>query len=120
MDIATKDVLLHVAGMLAILTALAHGVIAELSVFPRARIEPRRVRNLLRLIWQASTIDWIALGVLLIVAPTLVSDTARRWIAVAAIVVYGFAAIGNALASRGRHVDWVLMCAVVALAWMGA
>jgi len=36
-----------------------------------------------------------------------------------AVVVYGYGAIGNAVASRGRHVGWCLMGCVIALALAG-
>jgi hypothetical protein len=114
-----RDLALQAAGVLAILVAIVHGAIAELRVFPKSRIEPRGAQTLLRLIWQASTIDWIGIGVLLIAAPTLGSDTARRWVIAVAVVVYGYGAIGNAVASRGRHVGWLLMGGVIALALIG-
>ena len=57
------------------------------------------------MIWQASTVDSIAIGCLLIAAPMLGLD-ARRWIIAIAVVVYGYGAIGNAVASRGRHIGW--------------
>src|SRR5215470_16561959 len=96
-----RDWALGVAGVLAIAVAIVHGAIAELHVFATAQIEPQGTRNLLRLIWQASTIDWIGVGVLLIAAPWLGSQSARHWIIAVAVVVYGYAAIGNALAVRG-------------------
>jgi hypothetical protein len=114
-----RDLALLASGVLAILVAIAHGAIAELRVFANARIEPRRTRKLLRLVWQASTIDWIAIGVLLIAAPWLGSQVARHWIIAVAVVVYAYAAVGNAVASRGRHAGWILMSCVVALALTG-
>lgn len=114
-----RDLAPQAAGVLAIFVAIAHGAIAELQVFSRARIEPQRMRGLLRMVWQASTLAWIAIGLLLIAVPTLGSDTARRWIIGVAVVVYGYAAVGNAVATRGRHVGWCLMLGVVALALMG-
>ena len=114
-----RDLALQAAGALAILTAIVHGAIAELRVFANARIEPRRTRGLLRMVWQASTVDWIGLGVLLIATPALGSEAARRWIIALAVVVYGYGAIGNFVATRGRHVGWCLMAAVVALALIG-
>ncbi len=113
-----QDLALQAAGVLAILVAIAHGLIAELRVFPAARIEPGWARTLLRMVWQASTVDWIAIGVLLIAAPSLGSP-ARSWVVGVAVVVYGCAAIGNAVATRGRHVGWLLMAGVVALALWG-
>jgi len=114
-----RDLALQAAGALAILVAIAHGAIAELRVFAKAHIAPQRTRVLLRLIWQASTVDWIGIGVLLAAAPTFGSETARRWVIATAVVVYGYAAIGNAIASRGRHCGWYLASGVVALALLG-
>lgn len=114
-----RDLALQAAGVLAILVAIVHGIIAELQVFAKARIEPQRTRQLLRMVWQASTVDWIGMGVLLIAAPALGSETARRWIVAVAVVVYGYAAVGNAVATRGRHLGWCLMTCVVALALLG-
>jgi uncharacterized membrane protein HdeD (DUF308 family) len=113
-----RDLALQAAGVLAIIVALIHGAIAELGVFVKAHIEPSRTRRLLRLIWQASTVDWIVVGTLLIAAPMLGSQ-ARPWIIAAAVIVYGYAAIANAIATRGRNVGWVLMTCVVALALGG-
>ncbi len=114
-----RDVALQAAGVLAIVVAIAHGAIGELQVFARSRVEPRRVRGLLRMIWQASTLDWIGIGLLLIAAPAFGSETARHWIIAVAVVVYSYAAIGNAVATRGRHLGWCLMAGVVALALIG-
>ncbi|MFO1159437.1 MAG: hypothetical protein U1E60_11405 [Reyranellaceae bacterium] len=113
-----QDLALQAAGVLAIVVAMAHGIIAERRVFPAAHIEPGWTLRLLRMVWQASTVDWIAVGVLLIAAPGLGSP-ARQWVVGAAVVVYGYAAIGNATATRGRHIGWVLMAVVVALSLVG-
>ena len=114
-----RDLALRAAGVLAIVVAIAHGAVAEFTVFARARIEPHRTRDLLRMVWQASTVDWIGMGLLLIAVPALGSETARQWIIAVAVVVYGYAAIGNAVATRGRHVGWCLMIGVIALALLG-
>ena len=114
-----RDLALQAAGVLAILVAIAHGAIAELRVFVAARIEPRGTRKLLRMVWHASTVGWIGIGLLLIAAPALGSELARRWVIAVAVVVYGYAAVGNAVATRGRHPGWGLMTGVVALALIG-
>jgi hypothetical protein len=107
-----RDLALQAAGVLAILVALVHGAIAELHIFAKARIEPPGTRRLLRLIWQASTVDWIGIGVLLIAAPAIGSPAARGWIVAVAAAIYAYAAFGNFMATRGRHIGWVLMSAV--------
>ncbi|WP_338829993.1 hypothetical protein [Bradyrhizobium sp. 27S5] len=114
-----RDLLLQGAGVLAIVVSLIHGVLGETKVFARATIEPPRLRFLLRLVYQAGTVAWIGGGVLLIVAPTMASDAARHWIVATLAVVFGFAALANALATRGRHFGWLAMSAVVALAAAG-
>ena len=114
-----RDLALQAAGVLAILVAIAHSIIVERKVFARVRIEPQSTRRLLRMLCQASTIDWLGIGLLLIVVPALGSDAARLWIVALAVVVYGYAAIGNAIATRGRHIGWLLMTGVVGLALMG-
>ena len=114
-----RDWALRSAGLLAVFVALVHGALAELKVFASARIEPRSTRRLLRLVWQASTVDWIGLGILLIAAPSFGSDLARSWIAATAIAVYSYAALGNALATRSWHPGWVLMTVVVGLTLVG-
>ena len=114
-----RNLAVQAAGVLAILVAIGHGAIAELRVFPKARIEPHWARNLLRGVWQLSTVAWIGIGLLLIAAPSFGSQIARQWVIAVAVVVYGLAAVGNAVASRGRHVGWCLMGGVIALALMG-
>ena len=73
-----RDLALQAAGVLAILVAIAHGIIVERKVFARVRIEPQRTRGLLRMLCQASTVDWIAIGLLFIVVPALGSDAVRH------------------------------------------
>lgn len=114
-----RDLALYIAGALAMAVAIAHGLIAEVRVFNVTRIEPRRVRGLLRMVWQATTVDWLVLGALLIVAPAFESRTARDWVIAAAVVAFSYAAVGNAVATRGRHIGWALMCGVIALALFG-
>src|ERR1044071_7310465 len=114
-----RDLALQAAGLLAIVVAIAHGAIAELRVFSRTQIEPRRGRTLLRMVGQASTVDWIGLGVLLIATPALGSEVARHWVIAVAVVVYGYGTVGNAVVTRGRHPGCWLMAGVIALALLG-
>jgi hypothetical protein len=114
-----RDLAVQAAGVLAILVAVIHGALAELYVFRTARIEPSGTRRLLRLLWQAGSVDWIGMGVLLIVAPRLGSGVARHWIIGVAVVAYACAGIANALATRARHPGWILMGCVVVLALTG-
>jgi hypothetical protein len=114
-----RDILLQCAGVAAILAALIHGVLGETKVFARATIEPARLRTLIRLVWQAGTVAWIGGGVLLVAAPWMASESARHWIVVTLAAVFGFAALANAWATRGRHFGWMALGAVVALSVAG-
>jgi hypothetical protein len=114
-----RDILLQCAGVLAIATSLAHGVLGETKVFARASIEPKQLATLIHGVWQAGTVAWIAGGVLLVAAPLMGSEVARHWIIIAFAVVLGSAALGNAWALRGRHIGRVAMSVVVALSFAG-
>ena len=114
-----RDVLLQLSGIIAIAAALIHGVLGETKVFARATIEPPRVRTLTRVVWQAGTVAWIGGGVLLLMAPAMMSESARHWIVVTLAMVYAVAAMGNFVALRGRHFGWVALGAVVAMAVAG-
>ena len=113
-----QDVALEIAGVFAILIAIVHGILGEVKVFARTRIEPERMRTLLRAIWQCSTAAWIAGGVLFIAASQF-PPAARRWFVLAFICVYGIGALGNFAAFRGRHYGWMLMALVISLAFAG-
>lgn len=114
-----RDLLLQCAGVLTIAVALIHGILGETKVFARARIEPERLRTLIRLVWQASTVAWIGGGVLLIAAPWMASESARHWIVITMACVFGFSAFANAWATRGRHFGWMALSAVVVMAVAG-
>jgi hypothetical protein len=114
-----RDLLLQAAGLTTLAVAVAHGILGETKVFARARIEPERLRTLIRLVWQTSTVAWIGGGVLLIAAPSMASEPARHWIVITLVCVFGFAAFANAWATRGRHVGWMALGAAMVMAAAG-
>ena len=114
-----RDLVLQCAGVLAVVVAVIHGVLGETRVFARATIEPRWTRTLLRLVWQAGTVAWIGGGVLLFAAPWMASEPARHWIIATMSLVFAFAAIANAIATRFRHFGWMLLSVVTGLAVAG-
>ena len=114
-----RDLLLQCSGLVAIAAALIHGVLGETRVFKRATIEPPRLKTLIRLVWQAGTVAWIGGGVLLLVAPSLGSESARHWIVVTTVTVYAFGVAANCWWSRGRGFGWKALGVVVALAAAG-
>ena len=114
-----RDLILQCAGVAGIAVSLIHGVLGETKVFAKATIQPESLRTLIRLVWQAGTVAWIGGGVLLIAAPWMASEPARHWIVTTTALVFGFAAVCNALALRGKHFGWVALSAVVAMAVAG-
>ena len=112
------DILLLMAGTLAIVVGAWHGVLGETKVFARATIEPPRVRLLLRAIWQCSAVAWIGGGLLLAAAPWFRVD-ARHWIVLVFAAIYAVGILGNAWVFRCRHYGWVLLSTVVALSLAG-
>jgi hypothetical protein len=113
------NLLVQLAGVVAFAAAITHAFLGETRVFRRVRIEPERLRLLIWLVWQLATVAWISLAILLIAAPRLGSEAARDWIIAASIVTFGFAAVANAWATRGRHFGWVILTLVVGLAAIG-
>ena len=101
------------------MAAFVHGLLSETRVFGRVHIEPEQLRTLVRGVWHCSTVDWVCIAILLIAAPWMGSQTARHWIVGAAVVVYGYAAIVNALALKFRGFGWALLTIVVGLAIVG-
>jgi hypothetical protein len=114
-----RDFWLYASGTLGLLAAFIHGWLGETRIFAHVRIEPERLRLLIRLVWHCSVVAWAAVGILLIVAPWMGSQTARDWIVAAAVATYGFAAIANGWATRGRHFGWAILAIIVVFAVAG-
>jgi hypothetical protein len=114
-----QTVMLEAAGLLAVAAAIIHGVLGETRVFAHARIEPAGARRLLRVVWQAGAAAWAALGILLVAAPAMASPAAQFWIIAMAVPVFGFGAIANYWATRGRHFGWAVLGCVTVLALGG-
>src|SRR5215203_2311260 len=114
-----QAIALQFAGALAVIAAVAHGVLGETAVFAKASIEPPRLRRLLRLVWQCSAAAWVGLGVLLFISPSMEAPFARQWIVAVSILVFGTAAMANAWATKGRHFGWMALALICSLAAAG-
>jgi hypothetical protein len=114
-----KDLLIQSAGVLGLVVSVIHGVLGERVVFAKARIEPERLRRLIRLVWQCGTVAWAGIAILLIAAPHMQSLAARYWIVGVGSVAYGFGVAANAWVTRGRHFGWLALAAVIGLAVSG-
>jgi hypothetical protein len=114
-----RDHLVQLAGSLALVVSAIHGILGETKVFTRVRIDPPQLRSLLRLVWHCGTCAWVSLGILLIATPGMASEEARHWIIAMSVFTFGFAAVANAWATRGRHFGWGALVVVVGLALGG-
>lgn len=114
-----RDYMVQAAGALAVFTAIAHGVLGETKVFAKVDIQPARVKLLIRLVWQCSAVAWAAFGILLVCVPYISTANARHWIIAMAIATFGFAAVANAWATKGRHFGWFILALTCVLAMAG-
>lgn len=114
-----RDLALYASGTLGLAAAVVHALLGETRVFAAARIEPERLRLLIRGVWHCSAVAWAGMAALLISVPWMGSQMARYWIVGAAVVVYGFSAIVNGWVLRWRHFGWMLLTIIVALAIAG-
>lgn len=113
-----KPLLMRLAGALAILVALVHGISAEFRLFPYVTAAKPEHVLLLRFVWQASTLAWISFGVLLIAAPKL-DARAASWIAAVALLNFAAGSIGGLVATGWTHYGWALL-AVISLLLLSA
>jgi hypothetical protein len=113
-----SNLLVQAAGVLGIAVALLHGYLGQTRLFAKLPNESSRAR-ILWAIFHNSVVSWTAIGILLILVPTLGSERARYAIIAASVAIYGTAAIGNAWAMRGRHFGWAALSVVIGLAVAG-
>jgi hypothetical protein len=113
------DLAIQAAGILAIVVGIIHGVLGETKVFSKANIEPAWAKRMIRLVWLASAVSWVGGGLILLAMPFVTSNGVRAWIILVLVLVYVAAAVGNAWATRGRHIGWKLLTGVVVLALIG-
>jgi hypothetical protein len=125
---------LIVAGSLAVLGAVAHGVGGEVLVvrklspamLPPSRFGgPRATKTMIHATWHMTTIAYLAVGAALLLAGSVLhGDTARGIGLLAAGACTGFAAVAIGLGASPRsllrHPAPAMLTATAALAWWGA
>lgn len=132
------DVPLTVAGSLAVLGASVHGLGGELLVvrklspetLPSSRFGgPRMTKAMIHATWHMTTVAFLAIGISLLVAGSVLDgDTAQAIAVMAAGAFTGFAAVALGLGiahTRSprnllRHPGPIVLTATAALAWWGA
>jgi hypothetical protein len=119
---------LMVAGSLAALLGVAHSILGEhyilIRLFRREDL-PRLfgsdwfTRRTLRFAWHLTTIAWWGFAALLIMLARDLEMTRSNVLLVIAATFVASAAV-TAVASRGRHLAWVVFLAIALLAWLGS
>jgi hypothetical protein len=121
------------AGCLAVVAAAVHGVAGEVLVvgklspafLPSSRFGgPRATKAMIHVTWHITTVAFLAVGVALVLAGSVLDDDAARAIGLLAAAVFtGFAAVAVGMASPRsllRHPAPAVLTATAALAWWGA
>lgn len=122
-----QDTALISAGVLGALVAVIHGyVMQRLLVRPLEELVGKdqslrsSSKRLLSPLLHVSTLNWFVCGASLIWAGMRFEGEARAVISASAAIIYGYAAVLNARATRGRHPGWILMAISVALIFAGS
>lgn len=118
------DPFLGAAALLAFGLGLAHSVLGERYILTRLFRRPLPplfgddafTRRTLRFAWHLTTLAWWGMGALLAAYAQGGLDAGAR-LAVRAVALTFLA---TAALSRGRHLAWVVMLLIAALAWLGA
>ncbi len=113
-----NNMALRLAGISAIAIAIYHGLVGDAAItgMPLNAADMSFVRST----YQLGSMGWVTGGILLIVAASLMSQTARNWIVGVYAVVYGFPAVGAFMMTGGRpDISWIGLGLIVALALVG-
>jgi len=117
---SAQDAALVIAGGIGSAVAIVHGILTQrLIVRPLGEAAapklPRSTRRLGAMLVQFSTFNWF-IGGLALIAVAFESDSAAR-LAVGLLVgtSYLYGAVGNFVATRGRHPGWIFYGIALAL-----
>jgi hypothetical protein len=118
--INTQDLALAVAGVIGSAVALVHGVLTQrlivrpLEVVAAPKL-PRSIRQLAAMLLHFSTFNWFIGGLALIVAALTAGHEVKLAVGLLVGSSYLYGAIGNLIATRGRHPGWMLYAIALAL-----
>jgi len=120
------DLALVSAGTVGTVTAIVHGFVMQRQLIEPLLATPGVGQNMsrtaLRLVGpllRVSTLVWFVTGGLLIWAGLRATGEPRSVVGAAGAIVYGHAAIANAVAVRRLHPGWILMGLAAGLTIVG-
>jgi hypothetical protein len=116
----TQDLALAIAGGIGSAVAIVHGVLTQrLIVRPLEDIAapklPRSIRQLAAMLLQFSTFNWFIGGLALIVVAFAAGHETKLAVGLLVGSSYLYGAIGNFIATRGRHPGWMFYGTALAL-----
>lgn len=118
---------LDIAAALLVAVGAAHSLLGERYIltrlFRRSALPPlfggpEFTRRTLRFAWHLTTVAWWGLAAVLVLLAHGLATSANLLRVIGAI--FGSSAVITAVASRGRHLAWVVFAAVAVLALMAA
>jgi len=113
--IMDSDILIRIAGALAILAAVGHGYMGD-KILAKQNIEPEHLKSFIRWCYQFGSVAWFAGGILFLLLPTFFDDLTRQVVIYTIMPIYLFACLTNAWFTKLRHMGWVILLGVVVLA----
>ena len=122
------DACLITGAILALLIAAAHSYLGERFILSRllrrTELPPlfgneQFTRQTLRFAWHLTSIAWVGLAAVLI-GFSLEDPQRTRTIALLAIsLTFSVHAVATFIATRGRHLAWIVFIAIALAAWLG-
>jgi hypothetical protein len=76
-------------------------------------------KQTLRFVWHVTTIAWWGLGALLVMVAARPMDPAGRGILLIVALTFLVTAAITLVATRGRHLSWVVFLMIALACWMG-
>jgi len=116
----TQDLALAIAGVIGSAVAIVHGVLTQrLIVRPLEGVAapklPRSTRQLAAMLLQFSTFNWFIGGLALIIAAFAFGRDVKLAVGLLVGSSYLYGAVGNFIATRGRHPGWIFYGVALAL-----
>ena len=113
------DLALAIAGVIGSAVAIVHGVLTQRLILrplqAAATKLPRSIGLLTLALLQFSTFNWFIGGLALVAAAFAFGPEGRLAIGLIVGSSYLYGAVGNFIATRGRHPGWLLSAAALAL-----
>lgn len=121
--------LLITAATLAFAIGLAHSYLGEKYILvrllrrdnlPRLLGSDWFTKRTLRFAWHLTTVAWWGFGLVLLAFASGSGDAAHRLALRAISLTFSVSALISLVASRGKHLSWVVFLAIAFLSWLAS